>query len=221
MKYGILFTIVAGMLTVSAVIHGGWYCVLLWPALSFGIVALGYFHFGPRIYGKSQRGILSPITLLPLLPYLLYLWSVWYAVRLFRRESAVDHLTDNIFIGRRLLSHELPDNIDHVIDLTCEFTEPKKLRSTSYHSFQILDGFVPSPDQLRTWAAQAAGLSGNIYIHCAEGHGRTALFAAILLLHLGHSQTPDAALQFIKSKRPLVRIGSRQMATLHASQNAA
>ena len=221
MKYGILFATVVVLLTTSVIIHGGWFYLLLWPALSFGMVALGYFHFGPRVYGKSQRGILSPINLLLLLPYLLYLWFVWYAVRLVKRESAFDQLTENIFIGRRLLSHEFPDNIDHVIDLTCEFTEPKALRSISYHSFQILDGFVPSPEQLRDWAAQAAELSGNIYIHCAEGHGRTGLFAAVLLLHIGHSQTPDDVLQFIKSKRPLVRLNQQQMAALNATHNAA
>lgn len=219
MKYGILFAIIAVLLVALGVMHGGWHYLLFWPALSFAIVAIGYFHIGPRVYGKSQRGILSPINQLLLLPYLIYLWSVWYAARLFKRESAFDQLTDNIFIGRRLLSRELPANIDYVIDLTCEFTEPKALRSISYHSFQILDGFVPSPDQLRDWAEQTAGLSGNIYIHCAEGHGRTGLFAAVLLLHIGHSQTPEEALQFIKSKRPLVGLGRRQLAALKATHH--
>src|SRR5262245_23662200 len=112
MKYGILFTTVAVLLTTSAMIHRGWCFVLLWPALSFAIIALGYFHFGPRVYGKSQRGVLSPINLLLLLPYLLYLWSVWNVVRIFKRESAFDQLTENIFIGRRLLSHEFPNNFE-------------------------------------------------------------------------------------------------------------
>ena len=215
MKYGILFSIVAVLLTTAAIIHNGWLLLLLWPALSFGIVALGYLHFGPSVYRKSERGLLAPITQLLLLPYLAYLWAVWYAVRLVKREPALNQLTDNIFIGRRLLSHELPDQIDHVIDLTCEFNELKTLRSSSYHSFQILDGFAPSPEQLRQWVDQAAGLSGNIYIHCAEGHGRTGLFAAALLLCIGHSKSPDDALQFIKSKRPLVRLSQRQMAVLH------
>lgn len=215
MKYGILFTTVAVMLVTSAGIRGGWFFLLFWPALSFGIVGFGYLHFGPHVYGKSQSGILLPLNQLLLLPYLLYLWSLWYAVRLIKREPAIDELTDNIFIGRRLLSHELPNHINHVIDLTCEFTEPKALRAKSYYSFQILDASVPASAQLRDWAELAAQLSGNIYIHCAEGHGRTGLFAAALLLQRGHLRTPDEALQFIKSKRPLVRLGHRQMAALH------
>ncbi len=88
MKYGLLFGTATVLPATSAMIHGGWYYVLFWPALSFGIVALGYFHFGPRVFGKSQRGIISPTHQLLLLPYLIYLWSVWHTVRLVKRESA-------------------------------------------------------------------------------------------------------------------------------------
>jgi len=144
-----------------------------------------------------------------------------HAVRIVEREPAFNTLTENIFIGRRLLSRELPDDIDHVVDLTCEFNEPKALRSLSYHSLQILDGLVPSSDQLLEWADRISKLSGNIYIHCAEGHGRTGLLAASVLLYLGHSQTPNEALQFIRSKRPLVRLGRRQLAALNDIHNLA
>ena len=220
MKYGMLFATVAVLLAASALLHRGWQVLLLWPAVSFGVVALGYLHFGPIVYGKSSRGILSPFSQLILLPYLLYLWSVWYALRLVKREPAFNQLTDSVLIGRRLLSHELPDNINHVIDLTCEFSEPNALRSTSYHLFPILDGFVPSPNQLREWVHEVAALSGNVFIHCAEGHGRTGLFAAALLLATGHSNTPADAIQFIRSKRPMVRLGHRQLAVLNAIHEA-
>jgi protein-tyrosine phosphatase len=220
MKYGVLFATVAVLLVASALLHGGWRLLLLWPAVSFGVVAIGYLHFGPIIYGKSSRGVLSPFTQLVLLPYLLYLWSVWYALRLVKREPAFNQLTDSVFIGRRLLSHELPDHIDHVVDLTCEFSEPNNLRSSSYHLYPILDGFVPSPDQLRQWVQEVAALPGTVFIHCAEGHGRTGLFAAALLLTIRHSKTPDDALQFIRSKRPMVRLGRRQLAVLNTLHEA-
>lgn len=218
MKYGIIFSVASVLFAVLAKSRGDLYFFFLWPALSFAIVASGYFCFGPRVYGKSQRGILSPVKVFLLLPYLLYSWSVWYGVRLVKRESAYDQLSENVFIGRRLMSHELPEHIDHVVDLTCEFTEPKRLRSRSYHSFQILDGFVPTCDQLCKWVETTARLSGNVYIHCAEGHGRTGLFAAALLLHRDDFQTVDDALQFIKSRRPLVRIGRQQLAVLNLVQ---
>ena len=135
-------------------------------------------------------------------------------------ETAYDQLTDNIYIGRRLLAHEFPDFVDHVVDLTCEFTEPKPLRNVDYHSFQILDGFIPQTAQLNQWIANTANLNGNIYIHCAEGHGRTGLFTAALLVELGNFNSAFDALEFVKSKRPLVRLGSRQMETLSAIRAA-
>lgn len=220
MKHGVLFATVAVLLTASALLQRGWQLLLLWPAVSFGVVAVGYLHFGPIVYGKSSRGSLSPFSQLILLPYLLYLWSVWYVLRLVKREPAFNQLTDNVLIGRRLLSHELPDNINHVIDLTCEFSEPYALRSKSYRSFPILDGFAPSPNQLREWVHEAAVLSGTVFIHCAEGHGRTGLFAAALLLATGHTKTPAEAIQFVKSRRPMVQLGHRQLAVLNAMHEA-
>jgi hypothetical protein len=211
MKYGILFSVVAALLAAVGCIHGGVYLLALWPSLSFALVAAGYFRLGPAVYGKSLDGKLAIANQLLLLPYLIYLWSVWYAIRLVKREPAYDQLTTNIFIGRRLLPHELPEHIEHVIDLTSEFRKLTSLRSTSYHSFPILDAFVPPLEMLQYWVSQTAELSGNIYIHCAEGHGRTGLFAAALLLHTGHSQTPSDAVRYIQSKRPLVRLGKPQL----------
>ena len=216
MKYGIVFAIVAVLLAASAVMNGGWQYVLIWPALSFALVALAYLRLGPRVFGKSEIGVLSPINVLLLLPYFLYVWSVWHIVRLFSREPPFDQLTENIFLGRRLLSHELPADVDHVIDLTCEFAEPKALRSTCYHSFQILDGMAASPEQLREWAAQAAGFSGRIYIHCAKGQGRSGLFAVALLLELGHAKSTADAIQLIQSKRPQVYLEHPQRMLLQA-----
>jgi protein-tyrosine phosphatase len=216
MKYGILFSSVAALLVFSAVLRGGWMLLLWWPAVSFGAVAAGYFCWGPRVFGKSPRGLLSLASQLVLLPYLVLLWSAWRLLRLVKRERAFDELTDRVLIGRRLLSHELPANIQHVIDLTCEFNEPRALRTTDYHSFQVLDGFVPSADQLWQWASQIAAMPGRVYIHCAEGHGRTGLLAAALLRYTGQHETSEEALRFIKSKRPLVRLGRRQRRALRA-----
>ena len=220
MKYGIVFSIIAVLFGVAAVRYSGWMLLLFWPAISFSAVAAGYFYFGPRIYGKSSNGRLALINQVLLLPFLLMLWAVWYAVRLFRREHAYNQITDKVFIGRRLLSFELPSFIDHVIDLTCEFNEPRSLRDSSYRSFPILDGFAPSTTELSTWAECVADLSGNIYIHCAEGHGRSGLFAAVLLLYAGDVHTVDEAVQLIQSKRPRVRLGGTQLKSLHSFANS-
>lgn len=216
MKYGVLFAIVATLLVASAVLHGGWQWILLWPAVSLGTVAAGYLYVGPAVFGKSSRGVLSRFAQLFLFPYLLSVWFLWQSLRLVKREPAYHELTEGVFIGRRLLLHEYPNNINHVIDLTCEFNESGVARSATYYTFPILDGSVPAAFQLREWAMAVARLSGNIYIHCAEGHGRTGLFAAALLLVSGHSKTPDDALRYVMSRRPMVRLNRQQTAVLYA-----
>ncbi len=215
-KHGVLLGVVSLLFVLLAIDTQFWF--FFCPAVSFGIVAFGYLQAGPKVFGKSSRGTISFFNILLLLPYLAYAWSTWHLLRFVKRENAYDQLTNNIFIGRRLTRQECPDYFEHVIDLTCEFNEPEKLRSRSYYSFQVLDGFVPTCDQLCDWVEAASKLQGNLYIHCAEGHGRTGLFAAALLLYRGDFQTVESALQFIQSKRPLVRLGSLQFKTLSAAQ---
>lgn len=214
MKIGLFFSAIALLFAISAFTHGGWFWLLLWPAFSFAFVASGYFGLGARIYGKSAKGLLSPLNQILLAPYLVMLWSLWHLGRLLVRQPAYHQITDNIYVGRRLLGAELPDLIEHVIDLTCEFNEPQALNSLNYHSFQILDATAPSKEQLQEWVEIVAQLSGNIYIHCAAGQGRAGMFAAALALRLGLAQTPEAALAYVKAKRPLVWLTPSQKAVL-------
>ena len=110
MKYGALLAAVAVLFATAGIIGGGWLYALFWPALSFATVALGYFHFGLSVYGKSSGGVLSPINLLFLFPFFLCLWSGWYALQFFKREPAFHQLIENVFIGRRLFSREILDS---------------------------------------------------------------------------------------------------------------
>ena len=68
----------------------GYWLILVWPAVSLGIISAGYLALGPPVYGKSNSGRLSVINRILLLPFLLYLWSAWYLLRLVKRENAFD-----------------------------------------------------------------------------------------------------------------------------------
>lgn len=184
------------------VVLGDWFLLMLWPAISFFIVAFGYLVSEPRIFGKSNSGTLALLNTLVLLPFLVIQYASWYLLRWFRKSQAFQQLTDNIWIGRRLASRELPNDIEHIVDLTCEFNEPIGLRTRSYFSFQILDAHVPTFDQLHRWVKKVMSLEGIVYIHCAEGHGRTALFAAAVLLEKQLCDNSIEALAFVAFKRP-------------------
>ncbi|WP_417387310.1 dual specificity protein phosphatase family protein [Gimesia sp.] len=214
MKIGLLLLLIAFLLVLTAWIHQGWWWLLLWPAFSFALVSAGYFGLGPRIFNKSEEGLVPYLNQCLLLPYLLYLNGIWHLSRLLRPEPPLHQLTENLYISRRLLSRELPTEIVHVIDLTCEMSEPLELRSRGYHCFPVLDRAAPSVDSLCNWIEQTAALEGPLLIHCAEGHGRTGLFTAALLLYIGQASSMEEALQFIQSQRPLVRLSREQKKTL-------
>lgn len=210
MKYGVLFSAVTLMLFALAIVQGGWYRVLIWPAISFAIVAGGYIHFGPMVFGKGLDGRIGWFHRLLLLPVLVGQEVAYHLVRSFRKEDAWNEISPQCLIGRRLLSGELPESVDNVIDLTSEFTEPRALRERTYHSFQILDGSVPTGEQLQEWARQANQLDGTSYIHCAAGHGRTGLLAVAMLIEAGTCKTVDSALEFLKRHRRLLKLSRAQ-----------
>ena len=216
MKYGITFTLFAALIGYVAIVNGGLAYLLLWPAISFLLVAIAYFGVGPIVFGKQPDGTLEPIRQILLAPFLLYLWAVWHIVRLVSRESPYNQLTDSVFIGRRLLSSERPIQFDHIVDLTCEFNEPFALRSTGYISLPTLDTQHPSLDELRRRAEIIANLDGTVYIHCAQGHGRTATLAIAYLIHTGHSTTINGAIEYVLDRRPLAHLGRSQRKMLQA-----
>jgi protein-tyrosine phosphatase len=218
MKYGLLFLALALLLAGVAGSRGGWYLLILWPAISLAIVASGYLGLGPRVFGKRPDGTISPLHILLLLPYFVPLWTLWLVARSFRREQPYHELTENILFGRRLMPHEVPEGIDHVIDLTCEFSEPHRLRELSYFSFPILDASAASEEQLQEWLALTVELEGTVYIHCAEGRGRTGMFAAALMLHMGRVRSVDEAVSLVATQRPHVQLNAQQKACLERLQ---
>jgi len=206
------------LLAFYAFASGGWFLLLAWPAISFGVIGLAYLTFGHRVFGKRPDGSMEFASVAILLPYLLYLWGVWHIIRLLFREPAHNTLVDGVLIGRRLLAAELPAGTQTVVDLTSEFPEPPALRSVSnYVAAPMLDASVLPPESLADLASQIATAETPLYIHCAQGHGRTGLVAALFLLAHGDADTPDTAIEMIQSSRPLVGLNGVQRASLLAA----
>ncbi len=111
---------------------------------------------------------MAPAAVLVLAPYLLYVCSIWHLVRQLSREPAISRVDDELLIGRRLLSDELPTGIQTVVDLTSEFAELRRLRSVhKYISFPILDASTRSAAEIAELAANVVNRDAPICIHCA------------------------------------------------------
>jgi protein-tyrosine phosphatase len=212
MKYGFYFLAVGVAMTWQALIHRGWCWLLLWPASSFSVVASAYIAIGPRIIGKKSNGTLAWYSIIVLLPYLLFTWISWHILRLINNERPCNEVSPNLIIGRRLHANDLPGEINLVIDLTSEFIEPRGVRTgRAYFCVPMLDGAVPSEADLVRAMTAANESQGPVYIHCAQGHGRSGLVAAAVLLSQGRSANADDAIRSLKAARPKVHLNKRQM----------
>lgn len=218
MKYGIFFLLIAALMLTVAIKFGGWYFTVMYPALSFAIVAIGYLGVGPRVFGKRPNGRRSFISTFLLFPYLLFTLLIWHMIRLVSREPAVSQVDAELYLSRRLLCREVPraavtGAVKSVVDLTCEFPA-LTFASIDYLCFPMLDASCPSADELRELAERILDLPKPTLIHCAQGHGRTGLVAAAVLLMSGKASTPAEALAVVKASRPGIELNTVQRKTL-------
>ncbi|MFV0443296.1 MAG: hypothetical protein ACK5Q5_06975, partial [Planctomycetaceae bacterium] len=160
-------------------------------------------------------GAFTPWFVLFHAPWLLLTWSAWKLSVWLSTEPPFHQLTSKLWIGRRLSSTEIPAEFENIIDLTAEFIEPVPSRAfTGYIAFPILDGGIPDAKSLVYLYHRLESLTGTTYIHCAQGHGRTALVTAGWLLYQGAVSTPEAALQLVQSVRPQATVNRGQRAFL-------
>ena len=174
MRFAILFAIQSVGILFFAVRFGGWMWVLAWPAISFAYVALAYFLNRPGMFAKSSNGEIPGWLAALLAPYFLMTWSVWMTVKYLSGENAYDEIDSQLILGRRVTVGELPAGVDRVVDLTAEFTEPRAIRDrVDYSLHRILGGHQPALDAFSVFARELAASSDVLFVHCAQGHGRT------------------------------------------------
>lgn len=220
MKHGLLFLFLGLTLCAMPWLYGGgWTWVLLWLGVNMLFLSAAYVRNDASVFGKRTGGTLAASRVLIFLPYLLFTWAVWNLCRLLP-EPAVQRINDKLSIGRRLLPGELPAGIDVILDLTSEFTEPAAVRKAArYVSLPTLDATAPAPAAL-TAAIASLQPHEHVFIHCAQGHGRTAMAAVALLLHRGETADVADGLRLLKAVRPGVALAPSQWQCLEQSVNA-
>jgi len=211
--YGITFLVCGLALLATAVNLGGLAWLLCWPCASFLLVGLAYLGLGPGVFGKRADGRITWWNWLVLLPFLGLTWLVWHLVRLVSREPACHEVGANLFVGRRLFAHEVPPSVTLIIDLTAEFAVSAAiLNGRSYRCLPTLDAQPSDAAAFRQLVLETANWPSGVLVHCANGHGRSATFAAALLMARGIAFDGRAAEALLREKRPGVRLqrGQRQ-----------
>lgn len=97
------------------------------------------------------------------------------------------------------------------MDLTSEFPEPGAVRAgREYHCLPTLDASSPSLPSFQALLLVVARSPEPIYIHCAKGHGRSAMVVIALLLARSLATTVSDAERIAKQARPGVQISTHQ-----------
>ncbi len=203
---------------------GGLAWIVAWPAIAVIAVGIGYLGLGPGVFGKRAHGTLRAPHLVLLLPY-----HVVAALRvrfdaLMAREVPWNEIAPGIFLGRIVGPSALPPGIRVVVGLTSGFHVPAAMRrGRDYYCLPALDTSVPEYADFARLARTIAEHEGPIYVHCAAGRGRSATFAAALLIARGHARSVDEAEALLRGKRPRVRLHGAQRAMVErfASELAA
>ena len=197
--------VVCALLGLASV--GLWRGVWLWTACSCAIAATAYARNRPALLGK-RNGRLAWWRALPLLPYLAAFWIGCFVRRIQRRCAPYDEVAPGIYVGGRVGEEELPANVELILDLAAEWGEPTGLRTRpGYRDLAVLDGSYP-PDEERLLAIveELAAAEGRVYIHCEAGVGRAPTAAALVLIARGVADGPEAAIEQIRKRRPVVRL---------------
>lgn len=211
MRYAIVFSVFGAYLLAGAALLGGWGWLLAWPALSYLIVAAGYLGLGPRVFGKRGDGRRSWWAFVLLMPYLTLTWVLWHIYRRWGNRPCCHEVAPGLWLGRRPLRHELPADVALIVDVTAEFSPARGVvGGREYLTVPTLDGTPSREAEVRAVLARLAEQDGTVFIHCAAGHGRSALVAAGVLLARGLASDAKQAEEMLRAVRPGVRLNREQ-----------
>ncbi len=210
-EYTLTFLAIGGGLVALAAVLGGVAWVLLWPGAAFLAVAAAYLGLGARLLGKRADGsIFWPARVL-LGPYLLSAWVAWRLHRLWMPGPCWVEVAPGLWMGRRAAAGELPEAAKWVVDLTAEFAEPREVvRRRRYRCLPTLDASAPPEEGFLALVRQIAGLEAGVYVHCANGRGRSAAVVAAVLVARGIAADARQALALLRRCQPKINLSSEQ-----------
>lgn len=136
------------------------------------------------------------------------------------KKLEYQYITDGIYIGSNQCcqSHFDERLIEKGITADVSLEEERidaPFGIEFYFWLPIKKGGAPTFEQFKfgiNALEMLVAMNKKIYIHCQNGHGRTAILACGYLIKNGKSL--EGALQFIKQKRPSVHLNAFQMKSL-------
>jgi len=140
-------------------------------------------------------------------PFLAIYWVTWLIRHfLFRHEPVHAIAGTNVSVSCWPGFHVPLDRFDLVLDMTSEMPKWSGIGNGKYLCLPNLDG-VPLD---RYVLPVEIDRDMRILVHCAQGRGRSALMACLILLKLGYTATAEETVQLLKRSRPSVTLSRYQ-----------
>lgn len=209
-RLGLIYGSAALATAALALLRGGGFLWLLWPAVSLALVSLTYAALGPAGFGKDERGRLPAASIVLYGPYLAAAWAnsrLWT-----RRNPTPREIADGVWLGRVPAPREFGRFV-RIIDLSAEM--PGSGDGARWSAFPCLDLVPPEPGALREAAAaiERSRSQGSVLVCCALGFSRSAAALATWLVTTGRATDPATA------ERLMRKAGARVV--LHAPERSA
>lgn len=222
LRYAVLFGLTS-LLAARAVFLTPvpWLAVLLaWLGLALAGMALAYALDSPAPLGKRPGGRISPAGYVVFWPVIGLNRLILLGHRLLIREALLDEIVPGLFLGGRPWRFDLGRlralKIASVMDLTAEFSETRAVRELRYGGFFLMDarpGTLESLERAMAWIDGARN-RGPVLVHCALGHGRSAMAVAAYLIHTGEAHDAESAIERVRQRRPGIELRGEQVRLL-------
>ncbi|MAT14274.1 MAG: hypothetical protein CMJ46_03290 [Planctomyces sp.] len=195
--------------------------ILLWLALDLFLLSIAYLFNLPQIFGKRSDGSRPFFLAIIWTPWLLTTQLVFWLQNSFSRANVYQKVAEGLYLGRRCHREELPPDVEVVVDLTAEFVTNKYIyHACDVRCLPVLDGSVPHDlEEFTRLVTETEHQSRPIYVHCANGSGRGAMFVIALLLRREVTDNLDEAINLVTRQRPQVRLNAEQYAFLQRAIN--
>lgn len=212
--YALVFVLSAVIFALIGLKSPFWGLTLLswWCFVSALVMVIAYFFQQPvLVMGKSKNRSFSVVMLVLNFPFLGAYWLLWILRHGFSRNGPVHRIDHtNISVSQWPIFGVPLDQYDVVFDMTSEMPAIYRFHGR-YVSLPNMDG-VP----LCRWEIPPdINRDQRILVHCAQGRGRSAVYAAMLLKKLGYASSDDQAYELLKRSRPAVHLTKAQQQQLH------
>ena len=218
---GVFLVEVGGLLLIPA-------ALILWLAVSVMLALSAYLvqlrdGTGGRLFFKRSDGSFHPVVATIYLPFTCSRYFNRFVYRLFSREPTVTDMGSGVLVGGRIVPWDIRakglKRIAAILDVTAELPRDPGLRgcAVAYTAVPVLDGCGPTLEQLASgveWGLQQLQAGRPVLVQCLMGHGRSATFAAAMLLASGQVRTVEEAVDHMRSRRSRIGLNHNQKKVL-------